>query len=109
MLEELAHADGVPVHAYCLMPDHVHLLIAVSGAYPLPRLVQRWKSMCYRERRRLGNADTFWQRSFHDRAVRRDEDLRAAALYALNNPVRAGLVKHHREYPLCGSLEWELD
>ena len=43
-----------------------------------------------------------------DRALRTGEDLRQAALYILNNPVRKGLVEDFRLYPLCGSLQWEI-
>ncbi len=49
-----------------------------------------------------------WQRSFFDHALRREEDLRKAAEYVLNNPVRDGLVEDRRDYPLCGSFEFDL-
>ncbi len=50
----------------------------------------------------------FWQRSFYDHALRTDEDLVHTARYVLANPVRAGLVHDFRDYPLCGSLEFDL-
>jgi REP element-mobilizing transposase RayT len=90
------------------MPDHVHLLLEATSACPLPDYVGRWKSLCYRARRQHGNLRAFWQRSFFDRALRADEDLRQVALYILNNPVRRGLVEDFRSYPLCGSLRWEI-
>jgi putative transposase len=108
ILRELRAKHGNPVYAYCLMPDHVHLLVGIGEGVPLTEFVGSWKSLCYQARCDLGNRDKFWQRGFFDRALRGDEDLRATALYILNNPVRKGLVRDFREYPLSGSLEWGL-
>lgn len=102
-LRFLAADSSTRVWAYCLMPDHVHLLLQV-GATPLGSFVQAWKSRCYRLRRARGNPEPFWQRSFFDHALRSEEDLRRAAGYILANPVRKGLVKDTRAYPLAGSL-----
>jgi REP element-mobilizing transposase RayT len=107
-LRRLADERNCLVYAYCLMPDHVHLLVGVSPESPLPAFVQAWKSLCYRVRRSRGDRSTFWQRGFWDHAMRSDEDLRAAALYILNNPVRKGLADDRGHYTLCGSLVWDL-
>jgi REP element-mobilizing transposase RayT len=108
LLAELRRARDNPVFAYCLMPDHVHLVVGVHEGSSLPAFVQAWKSLSTREWRQRGGSRTFWQRSFHDRAQRQHEHLQATCLYVLANPVRKGLVREWREYPLCGSLEWEL-
>jgi len=107
-LRNLRNRTGNPVYAYCLMPDHVHLLIGVVAGAPLGSFITAWKSLCYRERRRLGLPDPFWQRGYFDHALRKEEDLRMAALYILNNPVRAGIVSDFHSYPFCGSLEFSL-
>ena len=107
-LRDLRDRKGNPVYGYCLMPDHVHLLLGVVGGSPLGRFVASWKSLCYRERRRLGFPEPFWQRSYFDHAVRTDEDLREAALYIVNNPVRAGIAKEFGHYPFGGSLVFAL-
>ncbi len=75
----------------------------------LPDFVGRYKSLCYHARSHRENKNRFWQRGYFDHAVRQMEDLRAAARYILLNPVRKGLVEHYRQYPLCGSLEWDLE
>ena len=108
ILRVLRRESGCPIYAYCLMPDHVHLLVGTSAKTPLPRFVGAWKSRCYRAGRLRGYVDPFWQRSFYDHAIRADEDLRVAARYVLANPVRAGLVSDFRLYPLCGSMEFEI-
>jgi REP element-mobilizing transposase RayT len=45
-----------------------------------------------------------WQEGFHDHALRREEDLRDIARYIVLNPVRAGLVRNIREYPLWDAV-----
>jgi putative transposase len=108
LLRELANSFGNPIYAYCLMPDHVHLLLGVREPSPLGKFIGAWKSQCYQLRRRRGHGARFWQRSFHDHGLRTDEGLNAAALYILHNPVRAQLVQDFHNYPLCGSLEFHL-
>lgn len=108
LLVELRRARGNPVFAYCLMPDHAHLVLGVRRESSLTSFVQAWKSLTTREWRGRRRGQSLWQRSFHDRAQRQHEHLRATCLYVLANPVRKGLVREWREYPLCGSLEWEL-
>ena len=98
----------VPVYAYCLMPDHVHLLIGVDTTAPLSAVIGIWKSRCARAWRERNRSASFWQRGFYDSVIRTHEDLRRAALYILENPVRAGLVEDYRNYPLAGSMEFDL-
>jgi REP element-mobilizing transposase RayT len=107
-LASLRHQTSAKIYAYCLMPDHVHLLLGVSIRLSLPHLVGAWKSRCYRLWRAQGNEHSFWQRSYYDHALREEEDLRRAAEYILNNPVRAGLVERFEDYEACGSLEFTL-
>ncbi|MDQ6892842.1 MAG: transposase [Acidobacteriota bacterium] len=98
----------IPVYAYCLMPDHVHLLIGVEATAPLSAVIGSWKSRCAHAWRERNRAESFWQRGFYDSAIRTHEDLRRAALYILENPVRAGLVDDFRNYPLVGSMEFDM-
>ena len=51
-----------------------------------------------------GSQGGLWQRGYHDRALRRDEDLKAAARYIVMNPLRAGLVKRPGDYPLWDAV-----
>jgi REP element-mobilizing transposase RayT len=108
ILMDLREMLDSAVYAYCLMPDHVHLLLGANSNSSISDVVGRWKSLCYRARRQRGYPQPFWQRGFFDRALRREEDVSQAALYILLNPVRKGLVSDFHQYPLCGSLEWEL-
>ena len=108
ILKMLSERTKNPVFAYCMMPDHAHLLVGVEKSSPLSSFVGAWKSLCYQARRRRGLLSKFWQYSYYDRALRSDDDVRAAASYILNNPVRRKLVETFSDYPLCGSFELEL-
>ena len=46
-----------------------------------------------------GDHGPIWQKGYHDRAVRSEEDLRNVARYIVANPLRAGLVKRLGDYP----------
>ena len=109
LLRGLRNSTGVPIYAFCLMRDHVHLLISASTKTSVVDFLRRWKSLTYREWRRLGRGSASpWQRSFWDHGLRVEEDLLYTAKYIIRNPVRAGLVGDFHAYPLCGSMEWEL-
>jgi REP element-mobilizing transposase RayT len=103
LLLDLAAAAEVPLYAYCLMPDHVHLVLSASLSRSVPEMVGTWKSLCFRIGRGLGHRASFWQRGFWDHALRTEAAVHGHCLYVLHNPVRAGLVTEWRLYPWCGS------
>ncbi len=86
--------------AFVLMPNHLHWLVTLSQG-SLPSLVGHFKANAARVvNRHLNTPGTaLWQSGFHDHALRRDEDLRSAARYLVNNPVRAELVGKLGDYP----------
>jgi len=51
-----------------------------------------------------GRTGSLWQQSFHDHALRRDEDLVKLARYVVANPLRAGLVGKLGDYPLWDAI-----
>jgi REP element-mobilizing transposase RayT len=107
-LRDIREKTGTLVYAYCLMPDHVHLMLGAIRGESLPKVVGRWKSLCAKSCRARDGSGFFWQRSFYDRALRDEDDIITAAFYILGNPVRAGLVADFHDYPLCGSMEFDL-
>ena len=68
-------------------------------------MVNRLKSASGREVNRLiGKQGPFWQKSFHDHALRADEDMRTVARYMAANPLRAGLVQRIGDYPFWNAI-----
>ncbi|MFK3773631.1 REP-associated tyrosine transposase [Pseudomonas sp. NPDC089406] len=85
--------------AWVLMPDHLHWLIEL-GTDSLGSLMCAFKSRSSCALYQAGaERQHIWQRGYHDRALRRDEDVRAAARYIVANPIRAGLVRRAGDYP----------
>jgi REP element-mobilizing transposase RayT len=88
----------------CVMPDHVHLLLA-AGELNLLDVVSDVKSNITRSSWPFGFQGSFWQRRFYDHGIRGDCDFQAAVTYILENPVEAELVEDWTTYPwLTGNL-----
>jgi len=90
--------------AWVIMPDHVHwLFVLEAGA--LSSTVRRFKSRsAHAVNGALGRSGRVWQAGYHDRAVRREEDLRELGRYVVANPLRAGLCRHVCEYPFWDAV-----
>jgi REP element-mobilizing transposase RayT len=86
--------------AWVLMPDHAHWLVQLGAEPCLENLVNRVKSASARlANRNLGRRGRLWAPTFHDHALRREEDLLVIARYLVANPIRAGLVRRVGDYP----------
>jgi len=86
--------------AFVVMPDHIHLLGILTGQSQLSEVVRLLKGRTGRTLNGLlGQSGSFWQSSFYDHAVRREENLETIASYIQENPVRRGLVVDPSEYP----------
>jgi len=95
--------------AYCLMPDHVHLLAeGLAEQSDLLRFVRMGKQRAAYSYSKATGGSRLWQEGFHDRVLRGDDDIKATAKYVLENPVRAGLVISACDYRFCGSDMWTI-
>jgi putative transposase len=94
------------VLAYCVMPDHVHLLLeGTSSSADLREAVRVWKQRTgYAWKQRTGSQ--LWQPGFHDHILREGDDTRMVVRYVLQNPVRAGLVQSAGDYRWIGSSRY---
>ncbi len=116
------HFDGVRyrLHGWCVMPNHVHVLITSMRGHSLTEIVQSQKSYTGKMilRRLSGSAglrparkDTaggtpalpinrrIWQPEYYDRFIRTDRHFDATLDYIHQNPVRAGLASRPEEWP----------
>lgn len=97
----LLHADGDQYRllAWCIMPNHVHVLIEPKTS--LSTIVQAWKSVSARrilalnEEFSLGIPDPkqLWMREYWDRYIRDDHHYQACIDYIHQNPVKANLCR----------------
>ena len=92
--------------AFVVMPDHLHLMFSLAGNRTLSSVIGAVKRHSARQINKIFSmpGNTVWQRSFHDHALRRDEDIVHAARYVIANPLRAGLVSKIGDYPLWDTV-----
>ncbi|HEX8503954.1 MAG TPA: transposase [Hymenobacter sp.] len=95
------HGKAYTLICYCLMPNHVHLLISLpDDAPPLAETLQRLKGYtALQANKLLGRTGQFWQRETYDHLVRSPEEMQRVIAYVVNNPVKAGLVESWEQWP----------
>jgi REP-associated tyrosine transposase len=103
-LRKHAAACEFLVHAYCVMPDHVHVLVAGSAdSSNLAKFVEAFKQDTAVEfERRTGHR--LWQGKYYDRILRAAESAERVAWYIWMNPVRNGICRAPADYPFLGSF-----
>jgi len=94
-----------PLLAFCIMPNHVHLLIdnlnnkelqhgGKTAKYPITDTLRLLKGNTARTcNLALGRGGRFWNHESYDHYVRSESELERIIKYILHNPVKAGLVE----------------
>ncbi len=103
VIDSWTHLEGhgVQIHALCVMPNHVHVLVEHrKGAPSLAKILQMHKAFTGKQCNRiLGRTGCFWQKETYDHWVRSPEEFDRIVRYILNNPVKAKLVERWTEWP----------
>lgn len=87
------------LYHYCLMPNHVHLLLRVAKAEELSKLMQGINlSYTLYYKGKYGFTGALWQGRFKSIIIDKDEYLMECGRYIERNPVRAGIVKNPGDY-----------
>jgi len=98
-LERAARTYQVAIHAYVLMPNHVHLLATPGLEGGVSRMMQylgrHYVQYINKTYRRSG---TLWERRFHANVIETETFLLTLQRFIELNPVRAGMVKTPEEY-----------
>lgn len=91
--------NGCAIHAYVLMTNHVHLLVTPKAPDSVPRMMQslgrRYVRHVNATYRRTG---TLWEGRYRAAAIDSETYFLSCCRYIELNPVRAGMVKHPRDY-----------
>src|SRR5262245_43128429 len=88
--------------AYCVMPDHVHIVVkGVADTSNLRRCVRLIKQRIEYVARRRFRVRGLWQDGYYDRVLRSHHAIETAVRYVLENPVRARLARRAGEYPFA--------
>lgn len=108
--------DRVVLGDWAIMPDHFHALIALKSKPPvrahgdapllasrpykntfgpqrnnLSSIIRGFKGSCTKRIRKEINQNFAWHRSFHDRVVRNQKELKRIEDYIINNPMKSSL------------------
>ena len=98
-VRDAASRNGLPVHAWVFMQNHLHLLVTPETEQSLPRAMQsigrRYAQYFNRTYRRSGS---LWEGRYRAGLVDTERYLLTCYRYIELNPVRAGIVKRPEEY-----------
>jgi len=106
--DALLHFEGTRYYlvAWCIMPNHVHAIVAPLGGFTLSAILHSWKSFtANRINDLLKREGALWERESFDHAIRSFEDLERFKQYLEYNPVTAGLCARPKEWLFgnCGA------
>jgi putative transposase len=98
--QELAERHECAVHAYCLMTNHVHLLLTPPAAGVCAALMRDLgRRFVQYFNRRYERSGTLWEGRFRSCLAQSARYVMACYRYIESNPVRAGMVEHAMAYP----------
>ena len=100
----MGEGRGAFIGAYVLMPDHIHLFIALDSEINLAAWVKSLKNSLSKTLRSLHIPAPHWQKGFFDHVLRSADSYAQKWEYVRENPVRAGLVEAWREWPFSGEV-----
>ncbi len=90
------HGQRYHLLAWCVMPNHVHVLFSPLREHTLETILHSWKSYSANQANTLlARTGPFWQREYFDHLVRNESSIRKIMQYIQDNPRRAGLLSWH--------------
>ena len=107
VMKECKTASGFRLHAFCLMPNHIHLLIEPADE-PLEmvfrRIGSRYATWYNRKHQRVGH---LFQDRFRSENVETDQYYMTVLRYILQNPMKAGMESRPGKYRWSSYLAYE--
>ena len=97
----LLHFDSVRYRllAWCVMPNHVHVVVQQIDGFRLGDVVRTWKMFSTKQiNEARGGNGRVWAPDYFDRYIRSDDHLVDVLNYVENNPMIAGLVGSPEEW-----------
>jgi REP-associated tyrosine transposase len=107
-LENVSGRFGWKVHAYCLLPNHYHLIVETRRE-DLSKGMQRLNGLyAQRFNRRHDRVGHLFQNRYASYLIENDEYFERAVAYVRANPVEAGLCTRSEDWPWAGPLEEDM-
>jgi len=108
LLRHFAQKHECKIGAYCLMPNHVHLLLRPPHETSLAKMMHGINiSFQHYLNDKTGFVGHVWQSRYYSCPVEGDGHLWTVALYIDMNPLRAAIVTDPRAYQFSSALAHE--
>jgi putative transposase len=104
VIQEAKEKYGFRLHNFCIMPNHIHLLITPKSGTNLSRILQWIKT----KSAKIWNCtfrskDHLWGDRFFSRPVKDLKDYFSVHNYIDQNPIKEGLFNNAEEWKYCGA------
>jgi len=94
-----ADKDLFRIHAFCLMPNHFHLIVEQTGNVPISKLLsQLCTSYAMYMNKKYERVGHIFQDQFKAVLIENNPQLMWVSAYIHMNPVKGKIVKHPSEY-----------
>jgi urease accessory protein len=102
------HGSHYKLIDWCIMPNHVHVLIRLLDGTSLGKIIKHWKApSAVLINESVGRTGAVWMADCYDRMVRGMDHLYQAKAYIRNNPVKAGLCEKAEEWEFSSvGIQW---
>ena len=123
---------GLNIHAWCIMSNHIHLIISINGITKLSDVIRdfkkfssfsilkairnnpqeirkKWMLWIFKkagERNNRNKIFQFWQQDNHPVECSTEEILQSRMVYLHENPVRAGIVRLEQDYLYSSGIDY---
>jgi len=94
LADSLRHFDRERylLHAWVIMPNHVHLLFSMATGGALEKVIAGWKRFSANQIQKItGTTGGIWQKDYFDRMIRNEEHFKNVVRYIRRNPEKANL------------------
>lgn len=99
LLRELKLENKIDLFHYCLMNNHIHLVLYLNRESTLSKFMKQVNlSYFHYYRKHYGYSGHLWQGRFKSNVIKTDSYLLQCGKYIEMNPVRAGIVSHPTQY-----------
>jgi len=105
VIQSWRYFDGIryDLLAWCVMPNHVHVIVKIFQGADLDRILHSWKSYTSNQANAfLHRRVAFWWREYYDHCVPTEQELQRTIRYAIENPAKAGLI----DWPYTWCAGW---
>ena len=91
MMKE-GHGDKYNLHTYCIMPNHIHIIVEPLNFHELSKIMIFWRGYSgHKINKLLGRTGPVWARDYFNHIIRSQESYANQVMYVKNNPIAAGL------------------